>query len=94
MVSLILTDGLAHMAAVFKEGESRGFGASGSQGLEVVGCHDCHVLLVKASHKVSPDSRQWGNSFHLFMGIAVKNLWPYLTSNMAFQMGRTASGRE
>ena len=96
VVSFILTDGLVHMAAVSKEHESRSFRASRSQGLEVRGCHLCHKLLVRASHKVSSDSRQWGNSFHylVLMGVAVKNLWPYLTYCRASYGEKAASRRE
>lgn len=89
VVSFILMDGLVHMVAVFKEHESRGFGASRSQGWEVIGCYCCSKLLIKASHKVSPDSRQWGSSFHLWMEVAVKNLW----SCLGHQMGRIDSGK-
>lgn len=62
--------------------------ASGSQGFEVIGCHCCHILLVKASHHAIPDSRQWGSKFYFVMGVVVKELWPHLTYE-----GRTASGR-
>lgn len=85
--SLTLTDGFAHMAAVFIEGGSGSFRASGSQGFEVIGCHCWHILLVKASHQAIPDSRQWGSKFYFVMGVIVKELWPYLTYCRAFQRG-------
>lgn len=94
VVSLILTVVFVHMAAVFKDSGGRSFRASGNQGLEVSKCHFCYILLVKASHQVIPDSRQWRSRFFPLMGVVAMKLWPYLTYCRAFQMGTTASGRD
>lgn len=37
-------------------------------------CHFCHILLLKASHKDSPDSRRYRNRLHFLLAEVAKSL--------------------